>query len=164
VCNRLILNSPTTLLFFCVPFNPEAFRLEEEALDAANLTTESSGSVPQYRAANVPRRYMFKGKSSLISVCWCKAVDERLQIPHTTLSVLRRHVRTQFSHIVCPQCRISGQRKPRGCSGSESNKMEYLEAITPRSQNINITTTFFVKYKKSYVIQPKNHAWSNLNL
>ena len=143
VCNRLILNSPT-LLFFCIPFCAEAFWLQEEALDAANLTTESSGSVPPYRAANMPRRYRFKGKSNLISVCWCKAVDKRLHIPHTTLSVLRRHVRIQFSHTVCPQCRIRGQRKPRGCNGSESNKIENLEAITPRSKNI--IRKYFVIY------------------
>jgi hypothetical protein len=51
----------------------------------------------------------------------------------------------QFSHTVCPQCRIRGQRKPRGCSGSESSKIENLEAITPRSQNINIITKYCVK-------------------
>ena len=148
------LNSPP-LLFVCIPFNAEAFRLEEEALDAANLITESSGSVLQYRAANNPSRYKFKGKSSRISVCCCEAVDDRLQMPHTTLSVLRRQVRTQFSHTVCPQCRIRGQRNPRGCSGSESNKIENLEAITPRSQNIKIIT-FFVKY-----IALQTHMLSN---
>jgi hypothetical protein len=74
----------------------------------------------------MPRRYRFKGKSNLTSVFWCAAVDARLQIPHTTRSVLRKDVRTQFSQAECPQCSRSGQRKPRGCSGSESEMMPDL--------------------------------------
>jgi hypothetical protein len=74
---------------------------------------------------------MFKGKSNLISEFWCAAVDVCLQIPHNTLSLLRRDERMQFSQTECPHCRIRGQRKPRGRSGSErQSQMQFAGNLT----------------------------------
>lgn len=122
----LLIHDKPLLWFCCIAFDVEALWVDEVAPEATNVTLESSGSWTQCRAANTPRRYMFKGKSNLKSLYWWAAVDVCLQIPHTTWFVLRRDERMQFSHTECPQCRIRGQRKPRGCSGSETTMQNVI--------------------------------------
>lgn len=127
--NVLLMHDKPLLRFCCIFFDVEALWVDEGAPEVTNVTLESSGSWPPCRAANAPTRYMFKGKADLTSTCWYPAVNVCLQIPHTTWSELRRDERMQFSHTECPQCRIRGQRKPRGCSGSENTMSNVILQI-----------------------------------